>query len=539
MGRQMWRRVVRWSAVLGVLAGILAIWPAHGALAATGMAPGQTLSTGGKLYSPDGHYVLIMQDDGNLVDYAWPRPLWASNTTNHPYSVLEMQTDGNLVVYGQGHVPIWASNTGGHPGAYLEMQNDANMVIRASNGAVIWASGATDARLDGGQALQPGWQFQSPDRQYRLVMQTDGNLVLYKGGTALWASNTHTANSEVEMQTDGNLVIYAPGHIAVWATGTFNQYSALLGQNDGNFVVYAPGNKPVWATNTSTVKPVVPSSTPATLTSCPTMRQGSAGSCVLLLQQSLNSAGGVSPTLTPDGNFGPLTRQAVVSYQTSRGLTVDGVAGPQTLQALVAHKQPVSAPAPPVHHNYPASFNPAAAASWAVANALVSLPVPENWRQLFTGDKEPCTTFVSWAVAKGGMPEEADWFPYWDSPSTQHSVFLYMSSNTPVPAWYAANNFVARFTGLGWASQRQTYPGPSAPVSIGDVIYYQWDGTPNHPHLAIVTSIQNGQVRVTDQGAATLYPSSINRDLFFDHNGKDLRTIPDNAHMKIYVLHWQ
>jgi hypothetical protein len=176
-----------------------------------------------------------------------------------------------------------------------------------------------------------------------------------------------------------------------------------------------------------------------------------------------------------------------------------------------------------------------------VSNALVPLPVPENWKQLFTGDKEPCTTFVSWALAKGGMPEEADWFPYWDSPSTQHSVFLYMSSNTPVPAWYAANDFMSRFTGLGWATERQIYPGSTpAAISVGDVIYYQWDGTPNHPHLAMVTSIVDGQIKVTDQGGPTLYPSSINRPMLIGHDGDDL-TKPTKAHshLKVFVIHWQ
>ena len=50
-------------------------------------------------------------------------------------------------------------------------------------------------------------------------------------------------------QTDGNLVVYSNG-AAVWNSGT-QRYagSQLILQNDGNLVIYA-GGRPVWATNT-------------------------------------------------------------------------------------------------------------------------------------------------------------------------------------------------------------------------------------------------------------------------------------------------
>jgi len=532
------RRVGLLAAALSLTA-LIAFHIPHAAAEPANLGSGATLASGGKLISPDGQYALIMQTDGNLVDYSWPRALWASNTANHSGAYLAMQSDGNLVVYAPGGVALWASNTAGHSGAYLVLQNDANMIIRGADGSVLWASGAVDTRLDAGQRLNPGWQFQSVDRNYTLVMQTDGNLVLYNRSGPVWATGTNKAGSEVEMQSDGNLVVYAPGHIATWATGTFHQNSALVAQTDGNFVLYAPGSVAVWATNTNTVKPAVPSNLPSTLTGCPTMQQGSSGACVLLLQQYLNGAG-AGPSLTADGVFGPITRQAVVNYQTSRGLTVDGIAGPQTLQALANHKSPTSSPST---HNYPASFNPQAAAQWATQNALTSIPVPQSAAQFLESlvgydSKEPCTAFVSWAIAHGGMPQDADWFPYWDSPSTQHSTFLYISSNTPVPAWYAANNFMSRFTNKGWGLQRLMYPGTNVyPIAVGDVVYYQWYGTPSNPHLAIVTSIVNGQVKVTDQGGVTLYPSSINRPLYINHSGNDLRQIYPN--MKVYVLHWQ
>ena len=339
--------------------------------------------------------------------------------------------------------------------------------------------GSSSAGTPPGQ-LNPGQQITSGTQ----IASPDGKFVL-------------------QMQSDGNLVLRAPGNIPLGDTHTAGHDGTIaVMQTDGNFVLRAPGNIPVWASGTD----------------------GHPGT-VLQVQDD----GGVV-LYAPGHQVLRVLFSAIPDPQNS-------VTTPTTPPATA----PAVSPPTPVKHNYPASFNPQAAATWAVSNALVPLPVPENWKQLFTGDKEPCTTFVSWALAKGGMPEEADWFPYWDSPSTQHSVFLYMSSNTPVPAWYAANDFVSRFTGLGWATERQIYPGntPTA-ISVGDVIYYQWDGTPNHPHLAIVTSIVDGQIKVTDQGGPTLYPSSRNRPMLIGHDKDDL-TKPTKAHpnLKVFVIHWQ
>ena len=101
-----------------------------------------------------------------------------------------------------------------------------------------------------GSQLSPGAALTSPNGRYRLVMQGDGNLVEYDGGTPVWASNTFKAGSVLLDQSDGNFVIVAPGNVPVWATGTNQPNSVITVQNDRNVVVYAPGNVPIWATNT-------------------------------------------------------------------------------------------------------------------------------------------------------------------------------------------------------------------------------------------------------------------------------------------------
>jgi hypothetical protein len=62
-----------------------------------------------------------------------------------------------------------------------------------------------------------------------------------------------------------------------------------------------------------------------------TLRAGSTGAAVTVLQQRLVRAG--YPT-TVDGWYGPATEAAVRAYQAVRGLLVDGVAGARTQDAL-------------------------------------------------------------------------------------------------------------------------------------------------------------------------------------------------------------
>jgi peptidoglycan hydrolase-like protein with peptidoglycan-binding domain len=73
----------------------------------------------------------------------------------------------------------------------------------------------------------------------------------------------------------------------------------------------------------------------------PTLEQGSTGAVVGRLQTALNEGrGGFAPATNPvlvvDGDFGPITAEAVRGAQGSGGITVDGIVGLQTW-ALPVH----------------------------------------------------------------------------------------------------------------------------------------------------------------------------------------------------------
>lgn len=60
---------------------------------------------------------------------------------------------------------------------------------------------------------------------------------------------------------------------------------------------------------------------------------GSTGESVKQIQSAL-AFGGYLQT-SPDGIYGPLTKQAVQRFQSDKGLTIDGIVGPNTWAALM------------------------------------------------------------------------------------------------------------------------------------------------------------------------------------------------------------
>jgi hypothetical protein len=100
-----------------------------------------------------------------------------------------------------------------------------------------------------GETLQLGDILRK--NEFRLVLQGDGNLVLYKGGTALWSTRTNGSGAaRLVLQGDGNLVLYKGG-TALWSTRTNGSGAArLVLQGDGNLVLYSSKGTPTWSSRT-------------------------------------------------------------------------------------------------------------------------------------------------------------------------------------------------------------------------------------------------------------------------------------------------
>jgi hypothetical protein len=216
-------------------------------------ASGSVLDEGKMIGSPGSINTLVMQTDGNFVLYRnGAGALWASGTSR-PGTLAVMQGDGNLVLYIRGTTTaVWASGTGGNPGAYLVVQDDGNLVIQSAVGKPLWdrfSGRGVQARISPGSVLDEAEVRGSANGAYSLVMQDDGNLVLYRnGGGALWATGTSGAGLISVMQQDGNFVIYQRGTAqAYWASNTGGNPGASMAiQDDGNLVIYSASGRALW-----------------------------------------------------------------------------------------------------------------------------------------------------------------------------------------------------------------------------------------------------------------------------------------------------
>ncbi len=193
--------------------------------------------------------------------------------------------------------------------------------------------------MTAGQGLLPGETLTSCDARFALSMQTDSNLVLHMGGTALWASNTVGKNAaEVILQSDGNLVVYDTSGAVIWSSGTGgNSGSVIHLQNDGNLVLYSSSNSALWATGT--FGHVIPGpaqcgyltagqglSPGRSLTSCDSrflLTMQTNGNLVLSMGGTVlwssNTTAGYEAVMQSDGNF--------VVYSLTTALWASGTAG--------------------------------------------------------------------------------------------------------------------------------------------------------------------------------------------------------------------
>jgi hypothetical protein len=195
---------------------------------------GTEFTHGDYLLSSNGNYQAVFQGDGNFVVYRTTdgHARWNSGTQNRGANLCAFQGDGNLVVYtvyeaSNGYWTYewnddiydyewvwievegthteyyahWHTSTHGRGGARLVMQNDGNLVIYTADGRALWHIGAEPppppetyrgSSLAAGQQIQNGDFLLSPNGQYKFIYKYDGNLVIFNtvNGSATWASNT-------------------------------------------------------------------------------------------------------------------------------------------------------------------------------------------------------------------------------------------------------------------------------------------------------------------------------------------------------------
>jgi hypothetical protein len=234
---------------------------------------------------------LVMQDDGNLVLYTSSNAaVWSSKGTsdtgggsNTPDTIKPV-----ITLNGSANISIPQGSTFNDPGATASDNQDGNISNKitvtgtvntaaagvyqrqynvkdaAGNAAntvtrIITVVSSGSGGSNGGSVLQSGQQLnvnqsiQSANGNYRLVLQTDGNLVLYtKSSQALWSTKTNGKGAtRFVIQSDGNLVLYTSANQSVWSSKTNGKGGTkLVIQDDGNLVLLNGSGTSVWSTNT-------------------------------------------------------------------------------------------------------------------------------------------------------------------------------------------------------------------------------------------------------------------------------------------------
>lgn len=105
-----------------------------------------------------------------------------------------------------------------------------------------------------GQSLSAGKELVSYNGFNKLIVQNDGNVVLYNPDQlAVWdtmGKRTTLKANNITLQGDGNLVAYTVTGQVAWASNTAGTGADRLSlQDDGNLVLYK-GSTPVWSTGT-------------------------------------------------------------------------------------------------------------------------------------------------------------------------------------------------------------------------------------------------------------------------------------------------
>jgi mannan endo-1,4-beta-mannosidase len=107
---------------------------------------------------------------------------------------------------------------------------------------------ATYQRLHAGQSLY------SANKTHRVVVQANGNLVIYHGRRAVWQSRTANSGSRnfLVLNSVGNLVLYRADRAVLWTSRTAHRAAThLVMQNDGNLVLRTAAGRAVWSARTS------------------------------------------------------------------------------------------------------------------------------------------------------------------------------------------------------------------------------------------------------------------------------------------------
>ncbi len=258
------------GSMLGLVALLVGLvnWQRGGDSPPSQLQPGQSLTSGQELQSPNGRYELVMASDGNLrLNSSAGSLVWATDLGQQPGAHALLRRDGNFVVQGKDGRLLWATNTDGTCAQAVIVEDTGRAILSSGTGAPLWASNGAAPVTDGsppgeargavahqmarGEVLRPGEELRSPSGESALTMQPDGDLVLRVGQRVVWRAETNDYPcAALALQQDGNLVLYADpfsdSASAIWASGTDDIGARVLRLDDNGRLGLYGSNGEVW-----------------------------------------------------------------------------------------------------------------------------------------------------------------------------------------------------------------------------------------------------------------------------------------------------
>ncbi|KAI9170707.1 CHAP domain-containing protein [Paramyrothecium foliicola] len=195
-------------------------------------------------------YRMTLGEDDNLH---WFKPggglRWSCNTKRREQGgkgALIMRDDGLLTLKSDN--VIIGSNDGSKVGSHEPVEGSSTQPLEDLSHRIL------GDRLVTVQSIYKSQSLRAHGGVFELLLQGDGNLVLYRTVAdeiqrVLWASGSDgTVPKQLVVQTDGNVVLYTESG-AVWASNTrvsgLSQTRTLVLKEDGNLVLEENGNQ-IW-----------------------------------------------------------------------------------------------------------------------------------------------------------------------------------------------------------------------------------------------------------------------------------------------------
>ncbi|KAI5675228.1 hypothetical protein M9H77_06178 [Catharanthus roseus] len=152
--------------------------------------------------------------------------IWSANGNNlaPQGSIIQLLQDGRFVLSDSSGRQIWSANTGSSRVAYGAMLDSGNFILGSNASAILWQSfdEPTDTLLptqllgQGGQLVSSLSQMNFSSGKYLLIMQTDGNLVLYTKNFPLdnvnspyWSTRSVGSGFQFIFNQTGSLILTA------------------------------------------------------------------------------------------------------------------------------------------------------------------------------------------------------------------------------------------------------------------------------------------------------------------------------------------